>query len=178
MKSFALSLIALLTFSVSGKSFYSLDVKRYDGKKISMSSFRGKKIIITAFARSTHDDGYLKYLSSFQLQKYSNLIIIAVPATDFSEETPNSKQLITKESLPENIILTESMKVNKRSVTDQAPLFQWLTKAEENTHFDVDVLRDDQLFFISESGTLYAILDKSAGTGVIEKVLQRPDIKE
>lgn len=178
MNSIVVFLIGLFSIASTGSSFYSIEITRSDGQKISMSSFKNKKVIITAFNGSHPDFGYMKYLASLQSQKFNNTVVIAVPSTDFGGDVSDSKQQATRDSLPANIILTSPSKVNRKNGTGQEQLFKWLTNADENSHFDVDVKRDDQIYFISESGILYAVLQKPVRANVIEKVLQQPDVKE
>ena len=54
---------------------------------------------------------------------------------------------------------------------------QWLTHAGQNIHFDADVTTDNQLYIISESGILYAVLEKGVPPGVIDQLLKQEDVK-
>ena len=142
-----------------------------------MASFRNKKILVTTFSTSNPDYGYLKYLSNLQ-GLYKNLIVIAVPAIDFGGESNDVKQNAVRDSLPVNIILIKPARVDKKNGVLQNDLFRWLTDDKENAHFNVDVTRDDQVYVISESGVLYAVLQKPLRAEVISTVLDQPDVKQ
>ena len=62
-------------------------------------------------------------------------------------------------------------------MTDQNALMKWLTNSSENNRFDAEVSTDNQLYVISESGILYAILEKGAPLKVLETVLGQKDIQ-
>lgn len=177
MKFFVVFITGFFSLFYSDINLYDIELIKQDGGKISMSAFRNKKIIITAFSTSNPDYGYLKYLGYLHSQ-YKNLVIIAIPAIDFGGDISDIKQKDIRDSLPENIILTKADKVNKKNGNGQQQLFKWLTNVGENSHFDVDVKRDDQLYIISESGVLYAVLHKPLTSEVIEKVLNEPDVKQ
>ncbi len=177
MKFFIVLIAGFLSSFSFESSLYNIELIKQDGGKISMSSFRNKKIIITAFSTSNPDYGYLKYLGYLQSQ-YKNLVIIAIPAIDFGGDISDIKQKDIRDSLPQNIILTRTDKVNKKNGNGQQQLFKWLTNVGENSHFDVDVKRDDQLYIISESGVLYAVLYKPLGSEIMDRVLNEPDVKQ
>lgn len=162
-------------FSNEG-SFYDIEIMKPDGQKISMASFSNKKIIITAISTSNPDYGYLKYLNYLQSQN-SSLVIIAVPAIDFGGEINYERVKGIRDSLPLNIIITQPGYIKKTKGNSQQILFKWLTRVEENSHFDTDVETTDQLYVISESGVLYAVLQKPVTSEVIEQVLKQQDIK-
>ncbi len=54
----------------------------------------------------------------------------------------------------------------------QHPLLAWLTDKDQNRHFDQDIETTDKLFFINESGVLYAVLDNMVGAEVISNTLK------
>ncbi len=163
--------ISLFLFSFSlESSIYQIQFAVPGGSNISMSVFRENKIIITAFSTSHPDRGYLKYLNHLQNNDEA-LKIIAVPALDFGGDISDQKLTRLKDSLGLSITITRPAYVQRRNAGNQHRLFRWLTKTEENTHFDIDVERYDQLYIISKKGTLYSVLPKGVPAETLDKVL-------
>jgi glutathione peroxidase-family protein len=161
----------------SESSFYNIEVAKSNEDKISLTSLKSKKVLVTAFNTSNPDYGYLKYLNTLQIEN-SQLAIIAVPAMDFGGEISDKRLKSIRDSIPTNIIVTKPGYVKKQKGNSQHKLFKWLTSVDENSHFDVDVQTDDPLYLISESGILYAVLHKTVTTEVLVQLLKQPDVKE
>jgi glutathione peroxidase-family protein len=168
---FIIILIGLLVPPLSfEQSIYTIQLQVVGSNPISMSAFKEKKIIITAFSTSHPDGGYLKYLN--YLQKNDNALkVIAVPALDFGGSISDEKLLKLKDSLGLSITITKPGYVQKVKGGNQHRLFKWLTKTEENSHFDRDVEQYDQLYLISRKGTLYAVFPKGIAETSLMKAL-------
>ena len=177
MKFIVVFIASFFSLLHSESSLYDIELIKYNGDKMSMASFRNKKIIIAAFSTSYPDYDYLKYLDYLQGQN-SSVRVIAVPAVDFGGEISNARLQTIRDSLPLNIIITKPGYVKKESGARQQGLYKWLTRVEENSHFDADVRTNDQLHVISESGILYAVLQKPVAAEAIDQVLKQQDIKK
>ena len=139
-----------------------------------MSSFKEKKILISAFNASKPDAGFLKYLNSLQSEKVT---VIAFPSIDFGGSSNETQLKQLKDSIGLSLIMIKPGYVRKSRSNDQNQLFRWLTKKEENTHFDLDVERTDQLFIISEKGILYSVLQKGVSGTVLTQVLDQAPVE-
>lgn len=157
-------------------SIYDLQIQTVEGNTINMSEFRGKKILIASISHTNLQSEGLVFLDSLQLANPS-VVIIAIPANDFGG-TGNAETLtaiINKTS--RKIIVTAPADVKKEKDRTQNSLMKWLTSNLENFHFDAEVNTDNQLYFVSESGVLYAVLEKGVPTEIIDKLLKQEDVK-
>src|SRR5580765_7724262 len=83
-----MKLILLLILFFTGhlmaqSSLYDISIPGLNGKTISMSDYKGRKIIVAAVSPDNLQNGQLRFLDSLQLSNPS-LAVIAVPATDFN----------------------------------------------------------------------------------------------
>jgi glutathione peroxidase len=158
-------------------SLYKISLTTINNKNINLSDFRGKKIMVASVSAENLRNGQLAYLDSLQLINPA-IIVIAVPAADYK----NANDSMTVDQMKNNsslhIIVTAADVVRKNNGANQNKLLSWLTSASANTHFDLDVTTDDQLYMISESGVLYAVLEKGASAGLINQLLKQEDVKQ
>lgn len=178
MKFFFLLVIFYSGHVLAQSSFYKMSIESINGKTIQLSDFKGKKIVIASVSPDRLKNGGLMYLDSLQLA-YPNVAIIVVPANDFGGQ--NDASIIsdirnTSSSL--HVMMTAECGVKKDNGSKQNSLLKWLTNASSNVHFNDDVETDDQLFVISESGILYAVLVNEFPDNVIKNVLTQVDIKQ
>jgi glutathione peroxidase len=152
MKLFA---IILTVFMLGGspEKFYAFKFKTLDGKEVSMSQFKGKKILIVNTASKC---GYTKQYASLQKlhETYGDqLVIIGFPANNFGNQEPGSNEDI-QEFCQQNYGVTFLM-ADKSSVKgdDIAPLFAYLT-TQENPDFKGDIQWNFEKFLINEKGQL------------------------
>ena len=158
--------------SFSGPDIYSIQFPDIAGKSIAMSTFKGKKVIVVVINAKSPDISYLRYMN--QLQNRSNTYqIIAVPSTDFAglAEPQRLDRVKTAEKL--SIIIAKPAELTKAAKGKQHPLLAWLTNKDQNQHFDTDVDMTEKLFFVSEGGVLYGVLDKSASPEVLANTLKQ-----
>lgn len=158
-------------------SIYDLQIQTVEGNKIKMSEFKGKKILIASISPENLETGGLAFMDSLQLANPS-VVVIAVPASDFGGDRNTEIMLTIKDNTSRKIIVAEQADVKKEKNKSQNALMNWLTHEMENFHFDTDVTTDNQLYIISESGVLYAVLEKTVPVGVLDKLLKQEDVKE
>jgi glutathione peroxidase-family protein len=178
MKIFLLSSAILLAVFLWAGSVYDINIELVaSGQPVSLSSFAGKKVIITSFSADNPDTVQLRFLDSLQAADTS-LQIIAVPAIDSSNTFSDQSIANLQDSLLLNFIITKSASVSKDAGSNQQALFHWLTNAAENGHFDADVTGPGQLFIISRSGILYSVLESNVPVAVLTSVLsQEPPLQ-
>jgi glutathione peroxidase len=146
-------LFSVMFLGGTPEKFYSFTFKTLEGKEVSMSQFKGKKILIVNTASKC---GYTKqYASLQQLQETygEDLVIIGFPANNFGNQEPGSNEDI-QEFCQQNYGVTFLM-ADKSSVKgdDIHPLFAYLTSLE-NPDFKGDIQWNFEKFLIDEKGKL------------------------
>lgn len=162
-----------ILFSGPGPKIYDVQLQTLDGATFHLSSFKGKKILVTTFNPANPDISQLLYLDSLQ-RTYTGLRVIAVPAIDFSGAGNRSNLLTLKNSLNLRLVLSEQYNVKKTSGSNQHNLFKWLTRVSHNSHFDVDVETAGQVFIVNRNGVLYSVLGSGVPRSVISEVVSNP----
>ncbi len=158
---FLITSVFLLSWQNSPVSLYQLQLNDVDGGLISMSSFKGKKIIVAEYDASKPDRNQLLALDTLYKKNKNNLTVIAVPVTDFgSTASEGDIKKLWKDTLQLSYVITKVSKVKKSNGNSQHKLFRWITNKTENGHFDYDVDNDGEMFMISETGALFAFIHK------------------
>ncbi len=165
------SALILTAFYVQS-SIYDIQVEKLDGNMISMAAYNNKKIIITAFSASNPNARQLQYLDSLQIVD-SSIQIIGIPAFDLGGYSDTTKLIALSNSLSPKFVITKTGLVKKEAGNNQQALFNWLTHANENNHFDTDVDTVGQLFFVSKNGILYSILGNEVPQQILLEVLNQ-----
>jgi glutathione peroxidase len=153
-------------------SIYNIRINTIDGNSISLAAYEGKKIIVTEFDALNPDLAELQYLDSLQSADTS-IVLIAVPANDFSGTNSIESLQSLRNSLNLRMIITLPSGVKKVNGDNQNALFKWLTKAGNNDHFDEDVEEPGLIFIISTNGILYSQLKKATPHEVIENSINQ-----
>lgn len=164
MKVFLLCLSILSGTHALLNNFYQLSFDALDGTAVNTSTYQDKKVVIAVIGANDSGQALVRFLDSIQTAQ-TNLQVIAVPTGDFGSSV-NEQNLVT---LKQNtsIVLTKPLSVKKSNLSLQHPLFQWLTQATKNSHFDLDVSAEGQLFIVNDEGALYAVCSKDTEKGVI-----------
>jgi glutathione peroxidase-family protein len=175
---FFLLLSVFYAGAISGQSnIYDQALQTLHAETISMDAFKGKKILIAAVSPANLQSGSLYFLDSLQKANPA-IVVIVIPALDFGGDG-NTEILnnIKNDSTPV-IIINAAAQVTKASGSLQHSLMNWLTHNTENSHFDAEVSTDNHLFLISETGILYAVLEKGTPLSVIDDLLdQKPVVQ-
>lgn len=156
MKTFLITLILTMMATISNaqqKSFYDFTVKTIDGKDLSLSTFKGKKVLVVNVAsKCGFTPQYAKLEELYTQYGKDNFVIIGFPANNFLNQEPGSNEEI-KEFCTLNYGVTFPM-MAKISVKgkDIAPLYQWLTRKSENGVADAKVGWNFHKFLIDENG--------------------------
>ena len=150
-------MILLLTIMLSlfptTTTVYDYTVKSIDGKEVHLSQYKGKKILIVNVASEC---GYTPQYTDMEklYEKYKDkLVLIAFPANNFGAQEPGTNEQI-KDFCEKNYGVTFPV-MGKVSVKgdDMAPLFKWLTTAE-NPDYTGDIKWNFEKFLIDENGNL------------------------
>jgi len=151
-----LLMVSFLTpaFTQEG-SFHDFKVKTIDGEDFSLSTLKGKKVLVVNTASKCGLTPQYEDLQKLY-EKYSseNFVIIGFPANNFMSQEPGSdseiKQFCTSEY---NVTFPMMSKISVKG-DDIHPLYAWLTKKEQNGKMDSKVKWNFQKYLIDENGVL------------------------
>ena len=136
MKTFVLMMVSLL-FAISSeaqnKSFYDFTVKTIDGKDFSLSSLKGKKVLVVNVASKCGlTPQYAQLEKLYEKYKEKDFVVIGFPANNFMGQEPGSNEEIAKFcSLNYDVTFPMMAKISVKG-KDMAPLYQWLTEKKQN----------------------------------------------
>lgn len=141
------------TKAVKAKSIYDLKIKSLDGKStIHLKDFKGKKILLVNTASKCGFTKQYEGLQKLQDQYKDKLVIIGFPCNQFNGQEPGTSGEIAafcKKNYGLTFLLTEKIDVNG---PNQHPIYQWLTKKENNGVKDVSIGWNFGKFLIDEKG--------------------------
>jgi glutathione peroxidase len=146
---------ALPAFSQQVKTFYDFTVKDIDGRPVSLSAFKGKKVLVVNTASKCGNTPQYSDLEKLYKEfENKNFVIIGFPANNFNGQEPGTNEEI-KNFCQVNYGVTFPM-MSKISVKgeDMDPLYKWLTKKDLNGVMDSEVSWNFQKYMIDENGRL------------------------
>ncbi|MCC6369453.1 MAG: T9SS type A sorting domain-containing protein [Bacteroidia bacterium] len=158
MKRIFLLLFVMVSFCIEAQtlpSIHSYTANTIRGKKISLSQFAGKKIMIVntaSFCGYTYQYAGLQLL--YQNYKQFNFEIIGFPCNDFGAQEPFSDSIINLFSANSYSVNFTMMSKIKIASGDTAPVYRWLQQANLNGKFNTSVAWNFDKFLINESGQL------------------------
>lgn len=148
-------LFSSMALDAQDTNFYSFTVKTIDGEEISLAQFKGKKVLVVNVAsKCGHTPQYEDLQKLYKEYGGDDFTIIGFPANNFLRQEPGTNEEI-KEFCTINYGVTFPM-MAKISVKgkDIHPLYEWLTKEENNGVMDAKVSWNFQKFMIDENGEL------------------------
>lgn len=141
---------------------YSLNISLAGGAQLSLSEFRGRKILVVNTASSCGYTPQIESLKQLQ-QKFPSLVIIFFPSNDFKNQEPLSNSGILEFC---RVNFGVSFPVAVKSVvlktSDQNEVFYWLTNSNLNGWNDKAPRWNFTKYLINEEGNLVAVADASA----------------
>ena len=190
---YILFLILCSCLQAAGQTpFHDLTLHTAYGGQFSLQQYKGQKVVIAAVNISNFKKkDVLQFWDSLQTA-HPKIAFVIIPASDHDTpekegDTPRPDSVTTaadsailrdvKERVSDKIVLSTMGKVSKAEGARQHPLMQWLTQVKQNKHFDLDVESDVQIYVISESGELYAVLTKDTRLPFLHEVLQQADVQ-
>jgi glutathione peroxidase len=163
MKIRAITIFAIFiaTFSMAQekKSFYDFNVTDIEGNPFSLSSLRGKKVLVVNVASKCGNTPQYEQLEALYKKYGGNAFtIIGFPANNFMGQEPGTNEEI-KQFCTTNYGVTFPM-MAKISVKgeDMSSVYKWLTSKEENGVMDAPVKWNFQKFMIDEEGHLVDVV--------------------
>ena len=139
-------------------NFYSFKVKDIDGNEISLSEFKGKKVLVVNVASKC---GFTSQYEDLQrlYEEYggNNFTIIGFPANNFLNQEPGTNEDIKQFcTLNYGVSFPMMAKISVKG-KDIDPLYDWLTKKENNGVMDAKVSWNFQKFMIDEQGNVAGV---------------------
>lgn len=157
MKSFILMVITMMcvvSLEAQNKSFYDFTVKTIDGKDFSLSSLKGKKVLVVNVAsKCGFTPQYAQLEELYEKYKEKDFVIIGFPANNFLWQEPGTNEEIAQFcSLKYGVTFPMMAKISVKG-KDKAPLYQWLTEKKLNGKQDASVQWNFQKFMIDRDGS-------------------------
>ena len=143
----------------SRKSMHELCANTLEGKKVCMSEFKGKKILVVNTASKCGlTPQYQDLQALYEKYKDQNFEIIGFPANDFMSQEPLKNDEIG-EFCQKNYGVTFTM-MEKISVkgSDIHPVYQFLTQKAKNGIDDYEMEWNFQKFLINEKGQIDKVI--------------------
>jgi glutathione peroxidase len=181
MKNFILLIMLALTINacaqekqtnnIAMKTLHNFKATTIDGKEFDFSSLKGKKVMIVNTASECGLTPQYKVLQQlydqFGGEKFE---IIGFPANDFLRQEPGTDNQIAQ-FCEKNYGVTFTM-MSKITVKGKEihPIYQWLTKKEQNGVSDADVSWNFQKFLIDENGKWVRSLSPRESPAAIEVI--------
>jgi glutathione peroxidase len=125
--------MAAATFMTpTGKTVYDFSVKNIDGKEVSLSQYKGKKLLIVNTASECGYTGQYKGLQELSQKYAGKLVVLGFPSNDFGGQEPGTaaeiKQFCTKQYA---VTFPMFDKVVTKGA-NASPLYKFLSNKEEN----------------------------------------------
>jgi glutathione peroxidase len=145
--------VILIMMLVTPPTIYDYNILGIDGKKLNLSEYKGKKILIVNTASECGFTGQYKGLEELYEKYKDRLVIIGFPANNFGGQEPGSNEDI-KQFCTGKYAVTFPM-ASKISVKgdDIDPLFKWLTTTD-NPDFKGPIRWNFEKFLLDENGHL------------------------
>ena len=142
------------------QSLYNLSFALNNGDSVSLSNYKGKKIL---FVNTASDCGYTDQYDDLQKlyeENKDNLVIIGFPANDFKHQEKGSDEEIA-EFCRLNYGVTFPLAKKSTVITgpDQNPVFQWLTDKTKNGWTSKKPSWNFSKYLVNEQGILTNYFD-------------------
>ena len=148
------------------KTLYDFKTKTIDGKDFDLSTLKGKKVLIVNTASKCGFTPQYKDLEElYKSYGGDKFVIIGFPANNFGNQEPGTNTDI-KSFCQLNYGVTFPM-MSKISVkgNDMDPIYQWLTRKDQNGKLDSEVKWNFQKYLIDEQGNLVDVFDSKTLPG-------------
>ena len=153
--------LAVILYSFIGRkgtptsSIHQFRAKNIDGDEVSLSSFKGKKILIVNTASKCGFTPQYKDLEAlYEKYKDKNFVIVGFPCNQFGNQEPGNSSDI-KSFCTRNYGVTfpmmEKVDVKGNSICD---IYNWLTSKDKNGVESSSVKWNFQKYMIDENGFL------------------------
>lgn len=136
-------------------SIHQFTANSIEGKRIDLSGFKGKKLLIVNTASECGLTPQFKQLQEvYDMYKDKNLMIIGFPTNDFKHQDPGSNTEIKafcERNYGVTFLMMEKITVKGDSIH---PIYKWLTSKAENGVMKSHVKWNFQKYMVDEEGHL------------------------
>ena len=152
---YLLSIFILLNINtmISQESVHEFKMTTIEGSPKSLSSFKGKKILLVNTASQCGFTSQYMELQKLHESHKDDLAIIGFPANNFGGQEPGSNDQIKffcQKNYGVTFLMSEKVSVKG---SDIEPLFKWLN-SQENNSFKGDIMWNFEKYLIDENGKL------------------------
>ena len=148
----------LLIFNIlimnAQNSIYDFNITTIDGKIISLSSFRGKKMLLVNTASECGFTPQYQELQELHQKYGEQLVIIGFPANNFGGQEPGTNsdiKIFCQKNYGVTFLMSQKVSVKGE---DMDPIFKWLNN-QENQSFKGNIMWNFEKYFIDEKGQLF-----------------------
>lgn len=139
------------------KSLYEIKINALDGSELSLSSFKGKKILFVNVASKCGFTYQYEELQKLSEQEKNTLVIIGLPCNQFGyQEKGNADEIQSFCSVNYGVTFPITEKIESKG-SNQHPVYAWLTQRKLNGSIDSKVKWNFQKYLINEEGALQEI---------------------
>ena len=147
------------TQAMQRKSLHEFSVLTINGDTISLSQFKGKKVMVVNTASKCGLTPQYKELEALYTQyKDSNFVIIGFPANNFMGQEPGSNDEIAQFCARNYGVSFPMMAKISVKGKDMHPVYKFLTTHAENGLEDNEVKWNFQKYLIDENGYLEHVI--------------------
>src|SRR5687768_14811399 len=118
------------------KSIYDFNLRTIDGQEISLSKFKGKKMLIVNVASECGYTPQYKGLQELHEKHGDKVVVIGFPSNDFGGQEPGTETEIKSFCQKNYGVTFQMMEKIKVKGNDRHPLYMWLSNKEENGSCD------------------------------------------
>lgn len=147
----------LLIFNIlimnAQNSIYDFNITTIDGKLMSLSSFKGKKMLLVNTASECGFTPQYQELQELHQNYGEQLVIIGFPANNFGGQEPGTNSDIKsfcQKNYGVTFLMSQKVSVKGENVD---PIFKWLNN-QENQSFKGNIMWNFEKYFIDEKGQL------------------------
>lgn len=134
-------------------SIHSFDVELINGELISLSTYKGKKLLIVNVASECGYTPQYEGLQELYNMFSDKLVVLACPCNDFGGQEPGTGEEI-QTFCSTNFGVRFPMLSKVGIVNDTHPMYTWLTSKSENGKLDAEVNWNFCKFLLDEDGQL------------------------
>lgn len=133
---------------------YTIGISSLEGEDVNFKSFEGKKILFVNVASKCGFTPQYKGLQELHSKYKEKLVVIGVPCNQFGGQEPGTSEEIQsfcEKNYGVDFLITEKIKVKG---PEQHPLYQFLTKKENNGKQSSSVKWNFHKYLVDEKGNL------------------------
>ena len=148
--------------SAPPQSIYDLSVTLNNGDSISLSKFKGKKLMLVNTASDCGYTDQYSQLEELYKENKDKLVIIGFPANDFKEQEKRTDEEIAQFcKINYGVSFPLAKKSSVKEGKEQNPVFQWLTDKTKNGWTSKKPSWNFSKYLVNENGVLVNYFDPS-----------------